>query len=183
MKLLPRNAVVAEVGVAFGDFSDFTLKVLEPFKFVAIDTFELHKFERVFDVSSAEKFEGLSHGGWFLKRFKEYVEKGVMEVQMGLSWDMLGKYPDNYFDIIYLDADHSYDSVRKDLNVIKYKIKAGGTIIFNDYTVFDPYTETPYGVPKAVNEFIVENNCEVIFFALQPTMFFDLAVKFNERKQ
>jgi predicted O-methyltransferase YrrM len=58
------------------------------------------------------------------------------------------KYPDNYFDIVYIDASHDYESVKKDIIAWLPKVKDGGIICGDDYISGWP------GVVKAVNEVI-----------------------------
>lgn len=60
------------------------------------------------------------------------------------------KYPDNYFDIVYIDASHDYESVKKDIIAWLPKVKDGGIICGDDYVGGWP------GVVKAVNEVIGE---------------------------
>lgn len=56
-------------------------------------------------------------------------------------------YPDNFFDIIYVDASHDYESVIKDLDLWFPKLKKGGIMCGDDYVMGWP------GVVRAVNEF------------------------------
>jgi predicted O-methyltransferase YrrM len=48
-------------------------------------------------------------------------------------------------DFVFIDADHEYDSVVKDINAWLPKIKQGGIISGHDYF-------NPCGVKKAVDE-------------------------------
>lgn len=61
-------------------------------------------------------------------------------------------YPDNFFDIVYLDASHDYDSVRDDIIHWTPKVKAGGFICGDDYISGWP------GVIKAVDETLISVN-------------------------
>ena len=54
------------------------------------------------------------------------------------------QYPDGFFDMIFIDAEHTYESVKKDLDV--WLPKARKLICGHDY--FDRFP----GVVKAVNE-------------------------------
>lgn len=182
IKMLPKNTIVTEVGVAFGDFSNLILNTMQPTKFVAIDIFRLHE-EVVYGgmqysgVLNKEKFKGLNHFDWYSKRFEKNLNNGQLEIKKGISWEILRSYPDRYFDMIYIDADHRYESVKKDIQAAKRKIKNKGVIIFNDYVLFDLTISYFYGVPKAVNEFLLESNFKVFAFAFHPYMLCDLAVK------
>lgn len=71
-------------------------------------------------------------------------------------------FEDNYFDFIYIDAAHDYESVVEDLNAWWPKLKKGGIFSGHDYF---PDTRVwrgkECGVYKAVNEFAVQKNTEV----------------------
>jgi len=176
-KIAVKNKIVTEIGVAFGDFSQYLINVLKPKKFIAIDTFDLHDIESVWGISTKDKFEGLTHIEWYKKRFEKYIKKNQFEIKRGFSWEAILDFPDNYFDIVYLDAEHTYESVKNDLSAIKSKIKRKGILILNDYTLYDPYLKVPYGVIKAANEFIIHHKCKVIFFAFERNMFCDMAIR------
>jgi hypothetical protein len=65
------------------------------------------------------------------------------------------KFSDGYFDIIYIDGDHSYNGVQSDLSISIEKIKPNGTICGHDYTTTFP------GVIQAVNEFCTKFDFEI----------------------
>jgi len=71
---------------------------------------------------------------------------------------VVGIFPDGYFDLVFLDADHHYDSVRRDIQVWLPKVRKGGILTGHDYT------ERFVGVRKAVDEYFngqVEISSEV----------------------
>lgn len=61
-------------------------------------------------------------------------------------------FPDQFFDIIYIDANHSYDDVLRDIISWYPKVKDNGFICGDDYLDFFP------GVIKAVNECFVTSD-------------------------
>ncbi|MDC0839860.1 class I SAM-dependent methyltransferase [Limnospira maxima] len=93
------------------------------------------------------------------------------------SVQCLSSFPDNYFDWIYIDANHYYEYVKKDLEVAKVKVKENGYIVCNDYTSWSVSGVTKCGVAKAVNELCLEDNWKFIFFALQGNMYYDVALQ------
>jgi hypothetical protein len=173
---LPKGGTVVEVGVAYGFFSQQLLDKLQPDKFIAIDTFAIPAGAEPWGQTLLKNSDS-THYGYYSKRFHEYISTGKMELMKGLSWEMLAQLPDNSVDYMYVDADHSYDSVAKDIRGLKNKIKQSGIIQFNDYTFFDQNALMPYGVPKAVNEFMIENNYEILYFCLHPEGFYDVVLK------
>jgi len=67
------------------------------------------------------------------------------------------KFPDEYFDFIYIDGDHSYLGVCADLATWQNKVKKGGFIAGHDYDV-DP----GFCVNRAVDGFAASKNTEVV---------------------
>ncbi len=65
-------------------------------------------------------------------------------------------FPDNYFDYVYVDGNHKYESVKKDLELWFSKVKKGGTFAGHDFN------KPHLGVAKAVIEFAKENNLKVV---------------------
>ena len=169
------HGVIAEIGVALGDFSDFLIKELRPTKFIAFDIFTMHESPVIWGRPSSELFTGLTQMQFFQKRFASHGDQVALEI--GSSQQTLARYPDTYFDMIYIDAAHDYESVRADAALASQKIKPTGTIIFNDYIMHDHVTGSPYGVVQAVNESINNNPWRVVGMSLQRDMFCDLAIQ------
>jgi hypothetical protein len=80
-------------------------------------------------------------------------------------------------DMLYLDADHSYDAVKKDIDVLKNMVKPKGLFVFNDFTMFSIHEMLLYGVARAVTEFIIEEKWQVVGLALDEWNFYDIALK------
>lgn len=55
-------------------------------------------------------------------------------------------FEDNSIDFLFIDGDHNYDGIKKDLELWYPKVKIGGIIGGHDYT-------EPCGVRQAVDEF------------------------------
>lgn len=176
LKNLPTGGTIVEVGVAYGDFSYHLMNVLRPETFIAIDSFAFTKDNEPW-ARTTLKDEQTSHLAYYQNRFKTLIEAGKVIVKNGLSWEMLAELPDCSIDYVYVDADHSYQSVAREIQVLKHKIKPQGIIQFNDYTFFDQHALMPYGVPKAVHEFMIEENYELLYLCLHPQGFYDLVVK------
>ena len=62
------------------------------------------------------------------------------------SYNISNQFQDNQYDFVYIDADHTYESVKKDLELYLPKVKNGGIIGGHDYT--DNWVE----VRQAVDE-------------------------------
>lgn len=171
---VPEGGVIAEVGVATGDFSEVMLKYLRPKKFVAFDVFTMHEFPIFWGIPSEVLFDGLTHLEFYKRRFSDRPE---VVLEAGLSLDGLARYDDNTFDLVYIDAGHDYESVRRDAELSRDKLKDGGILVFNDYTMYDHLIGTPYGIVQVVNEVVVNDGWHVVGFALQRDMFCDIAIQ------
>lgn len=174
---LPKNMVMAEVGVAYGDFTEILLRELQPKMFYALDLFEVitQQYEPWGRTTLSQK--KMTHREFYESRFKDQIAQGKMEVRQGFSWDALATFPDQFFDFIYLDAAHDYVPVVKDIEQMAKKIKPNGIMQFNDYGMFDPIGLNTMGVSKAVNEFMIRENYEMTAFCMQGAGFYDVVIR------
>ncbi len=177
LDFMPQNGIVAELGVALGSFSEKIIRTLQPKMFYAIDLFELEKFPTLWEMQTVDVFNGKTHEEFYAEKFESEISNGIVHLKKGLSWDILAEFQDLFFDVIYIDAGHTYDSVKKDAALASRKIKHDGFLIFNDYIMFDYIVNEPYGVVQVVNELCVHENFEMIYFALQQHMFCDVVLR------
>lgn len=105
------------------------------------------------------------------------INTGRIMKHEGCSWEVLSTFPDNYFDWIYIDANHTYSAVKKDIEVAIHKVKKEGYLIFNDYILWDPLGAAEYGVMRAVNELVVNSKFSVKYLALECRGFNDIALQ------
>jgi Methyltransferase domain len=174
---LPKGGIVAEIGVAAGEFSDVILTKLSPRRFDAFDIFRLHEAKFATGLPTAEMFSGMSHLEYYRHRFAPFVDQGVVRVIVGDSVEQLSLQPDASYDVIYIDGDHSYEGVLRDAELASLKLKQDGILIFNDYVMKDCFDDSPYGVVPVVNDFCVNRGWAVVYLALQRHMFCDIALK------
>lgn len=168
---LPKNAIIAEVGVLGGDLSAWLLKNAEPRELHLIDIFNCS------DYPGQDRFTNNENEAFVRNRFRDEVKEGKVIIKKGLSWEMLSGYPDHYFDWIYIDAAHDYKSVKKDLAEAVKKVKPEGFLIMNDYIMYDHLAGSRYGVVEATNEFCKEHNWEFFYFAFHPQLFCDVGLR------
>jgi hypothetical protein len=169
------GGVIAEIGVATGEFSEYLLNQLQPKTFVAFDIFTIHEWDTFLHIPTKTLLNNMTHLDYYKTKFADRGAQVVIEV--GRSNLTLAKYPDKSFDLIYVDADHSYESVKQDADLAKAKLADNGAIVFNDYTYFDFLAGVRYGVVRAVNELIINDDWRVCGFALNRTMYCDIAIR------
>jgi hypothetical protein len=158
LEYMPKHAVCAELGIFRCDFSEEILRLTHPARLHLVD---------------------LGRGAVEIaeRRFAEQIAHGIVQVHQGDSAGTVQGMPDDYFDWVYIDADHSYEGVRRDLEAVRPKLKAAGMIALNDYVFFAPSDFAKYGVIEAVNEFCIEHDFELLFFALQGRTYNDVVIR------
>lgn len=150
IKQLPTKAVVAEIGVNEGDFSQQILSVCAPQKLVLIDVWASKRY----------------HGGLFEKvknRFAAEIKNGTIEIIRDLSFGAIASCENHFFDWVYLDTDHSYATTHRELELLRLKMKPGGIIAGHDYIIGNWNGGIRYGVIEAVRAFCIKYNWEMIY--------------------
>lgn len=178
LPLLPNGAAIAEVGVAFGDFSAAILETCQPRHFFAIDSFGLHDEQDLWGRTPAEAFGTATHRDSYEARFRDALDRGSMTILQGQSADCLDRLPAGSLDVVYVDADHRYEFVKRDLESALRAVRHDGWIIVNDYIMVPMLGATmPYGVVNATHEFMLQHDWALQHLALQTRMFCDVVLR------
>jgi len=74
------------------------------------------------------------------------------------SLNVYSKFEDNFFDFVYIDADHTESAVYADLYSWYPKVRSGGVLAGHDYCECLLDCGVKFGVISALNRFIKENN-------------------------
>lgn len=154
LRILPKHGVVAELGVDEGDFSNLILMINKPIKLHLVDSWG----NKYYNQEKKTKVES---------RFKKYIENRTVEINRGLSTEIVVEFKDNYFDWIYIDTSHSYTTTIQELELYRDKVKVGGVIAGHDYILGNWNRLVRYGVIEAVYEFCVRYNWEIIYLTTE----------------
>lgn len=85
-----------------------------------------------------------------------------MRLYRQFTYEAAENFPDEYFDLIYIDADHSYEGCKKDLEAWYPKVKKGRFFTGDDYSHYKAVnTGVTFGVIPAVDEFAEKYNLTV----------------------
>jgi hypothetical protein len=158
-KLVKPNGIYAEIGVFKGVLSDKLYNMLNPSELYLIDLFSGIMDSGDQDGNNFEKYDlDISYSDLINK----YKSTNIT-ILKGYSYELLSSFDDNYFDMIYLDGDHTYEGVKKDLEVSYKKIKNNAFIMGHDYEMNYNKTKNTYnfGVKQAVDEFCLKYNQKV----------------------
>jgi hypothetical protein len=143
LKLLPKNPVVAEIGVAEGNFSRDLLEA-GVYKLYSIDY-----WTHIPSVTGDGNFPQQWHDENYeaaKKLLAPYGDRSI--ILRGLSKMMAERIQPQSLDMVYLDGAHYYDGVVADLYAYINKVKRGGIVAGHDYLSPD------YGVKEAVDRFV-----------------------------
>ena len=172
-----QGLTIAEVGVAYGDFSESIIDILSPKSFHAYDLFQFHNVPVIWGEKTENTLKGLNHRSFYEKRFARGIDAGQVLIFEGDSAAEMEKREDSSYDIIYIDANHHYDGVYKDAVVSIKKLKPDGFLIFNDYIYFDHVAGYHYGIIQVVNDLCVNHGWKITHFAFHQQMFCDIAIQ------
>lgn len=141
-RLLPPNAVIAEVGVAEGRFS------LQMLGWGASMLYLVDTWAPIPGATGTGGFPAEWHEkNWRVMQDNIEPFRDRVTILRGKSIDMASAVPDGSLDLLYLDGDHSYEGVTIDLTVWTPKVKPGGIVAGHDYL------NPAYGVRRAVLDF------------------------------
>lgn len=153
LSYVPKNIKFAELGVFNGEYSKIIKDIINPSELYLVDLFE--------GVTCSGDKDGnnityLDLGESYKNLCNLYSEDVNIKVIKSNTEQFLSSLPDEYLDAVYIDADHSYEGVKKDLELSYRKVKKGGLIMGHDYS-----TSMFPGVVDAVNQFCYNNKLEI----------------------
>jgi hypothetical protein len=168
-EILPENPTCAEIGVFRGDFSEKIMRIVNPKKLYLIDPWidgsdantpsDTYRSLDATDPSIKGKKTAYSNSedlNYVKERFSKEIDDKVINIKRHFSYDIKDDFEDSYFDFIYVDATHTYESVLSDLNDYLPKLKSDGILAGHDFIKDFP------GVKKAVNQFAKENKLKFL---------------------
>lgn len=158
VRRLPKGRIGCEIGVLQGRFSAQLLEGAEPELLHLVDAWA--PVDGNLDESRVGGKE--DHNANYvaaIKRVKEHVRRGRVKIHLGFTTEVLPTFPDHSFDWVYLDANHTYEGVKQDLELILPKMKPGGIIAGHDYDDTTVWANRiRCGVVQAVTEFCKEHD-------------------------
>ncbi len=142
---LPKNSVGAELGVYLGEFSQELLNSVQPNKLYLIDVWDFIELSYKDKLMRNHKSQH-SNYRTVLKKFYNIPNTFMIRSKTDIISEI---FPTNFFDWVYIDADHSYEGCMNDLINCDPLVKNDGLILGHDYD-----QKSFPGVIQAVQEFI-----------------------------
>jgi len=142
-----KNLIGAEIGIGEGYHASFFLLELDiDFVFLIDSHMEFESMGKVWTSEVVKKWEENAHMN--LDKYKHKI-KWMKEK----SADAVKFIADNSLDFVYLDGNHDYEFVVKDISLYYPKLKIGGLLSGHDYDY--------KSVKKAVDEFANKENLKL----------------------
>ena len=147
---------ICEIGVRYGDhFTKLLLPNIK--KAVAVDVWKETGTRSQNDVCASQQELDRQY-----QSILDLSKKNpIVQVVRDFSVNASKLFDDNYFDFVYIDADHTEASVYADICAWYPKVRVGGVLSGHDYSPAIPTTldnvVLKFGVIEAVNRFVREN--------------------------
>ena len=154
LKMMPKGSVCAEIGVWKGEFSREIVEVVNPKKIHLIDPwkYQTEFGERLYGGAFARKQEDMD------AIYSDVVDifrgRDNVSIHRKFSEAAADDFKDGYFDWVYIDGNHYYEFVKKDLELFYPKVKDGGFVAGDDYLWTSPELGSDLPVKRAVDEFV-----------------------------
>jgi hypothetical protein len=154
LDLLPKGSVGAEIGVHQGDFSRVLLDEVAPSHLHLVDPWRFEPspvYERALYGGRLEDGQAEMDARYrsVLERFAAEIAAGQVSVHRGTSEEVLAALPDGSLDWVYIDGNHLYEYVARDLELALRKTTASGLVTGDDYAEGGWWEG---GVKRAVDE-------------------------------
>lgn len=142
----------AEIGVRKGAFSEHLLLQFPKLEMRLVDPYEPYQD---LDIFYTEEMQAAVMKQAF-ERFWQFVPRACWYFEP--STTAARHVPDGALDFVFVDAEHTYDSVRADLKAWAPKVRKGGLLCGHDYSL------GPVG--SAVDTFVIKRGLRVEAIAL-----------------
>ena len=131
--ICPEATKGAEIGVWRGKTSLALLQRLPRLELVMVDPWEVpEKGDSYYDSDKTSRYDKEKFDQAY-QQVKEKVQARNAIIERMTSCEASQKYDDYSFDFVFIDGDHSYEGVKRDIHLWKPKVKPGGWLIGHDY--------------------------------------------------
>ena len=148
VKKIKENYKCAEVGVWKGDFSAQILS-RNPRELHLIDPWMHQDYKAMWYSIEQKKMDEIYSS--VVAKFKNHLS---VKIHKKFSTEVT--FPNEYFDWVYIDGNHTYPMVKKDLEFYYPLIKSGGFLCGDDYGWTS--VDCRKGPKPAVDEFVAQND-------------------------
>ena len=158
-----RNPSILEIGIHKGDFSKQLISNFDPNKLILVDpwiAFDDSIYKNSWYGNSDNSNQNIQDKYYFnlLDYFKKQIYENKVEIYRKTSDDFFLKNK-HTFDLIYIDGNHLFEFVKRDIHNSLNFINYDGLIVLDDYALKGWWDD---GITKAVNFHLKEKNIKII---------------------
>lgn len=158
---------IIEIGSWLGESTSEWAKAVinkDGSEILSVDWYKGNPTTNLFDVAEQKDIYSI-----FRNNMRELGVADIIKTFVMSSTDAVKFIPDGYADIVYIDACHDYNSVKRDIELWLPKVKKGGIVSGHDYESneyderyidMDVVDHKHHGVIKAVNEAFPDVNSD-----------------------
>jgi SAM-dependent methyltransferase len=189
----PKDGVGAEIGVAEGAYSAAILAAAEPRELHLIDPWshleagsdllgssafltETAKARGIADEPTPPNAQGDTIFEGVARRFEGDPR---VRLHRQYSYKAASGFEAGTFDFVYLDGNHHYEFVRRDLHDWAALLKPGGLLFGHDFFEDEFARQENYGVIDAVGAFLKRSDFRFMMLTWEPFSTFCLARNLN----
>jgi len=167
---------ICELGVFKGEFLDFIEQNVDYGLIDGVDLFQGRLSSGDVDGNNVSYCD-LENQLIYLNN--KYKDNKKVNLYKAYTHNFLSEQKDDIYDIMYIDADHSYEGVKRDIELCFKKVKNGGYIMGHDYEMNMDKAKQYYhfGTRQAVDEFCQEHNQKIIAKGIDGCVSFCIQVK------
>ena len=141
-----------EVGVLRGEFSAQLLKDWNGTLYL------VDAWKHLDDYRDASNGDDITHEANYQFVKQRFARNPNVVIFRSLSAEAANSFQTGSLDWVYLDANHSYEAVKVDLEAWYPKVRIGGIIAGHDYIDAPNHIAGNFGVKSAVREFFAGGN-------------------------
>jgi predicted O-methyltransferase YrrM len=146
---------LVEIGVWKGSSISYLASKNQHSKLYAVDLFEDTYRYKKGELKKAASTISTTYN----ENLKKTKTRDLITDIKSLSWEAAELFTNSSVDFVFIDADHSYESVKKDINAWFSKVKPGGIFSGHDYAAYNG-NDHP-GVKRAVDEFAAKQGLQL----------------------
>lgn len=191
VQYFPKGAVGAEIGVAQGDFSAAMIEAAQPAELHLIDPWshleagsDLLEGRSLLAGVGPAPAAGEDVGApppnsagddQYAAVVARFERDPRVRLHRQYSYHVAASFAEGQFDFVYLDGNHHYEFVLRDLEDFAAKLKPGGLLFGHDFFEDAFARDEHYGVVDAVNTFVKRSGFRFLMLTWEPFSTFCLA--------
>jgi len=129
-----KNSIGIEIGIFKGHFAERVINRISPKMYYMIDPWKYVKGWDKYKYKN-RKLLGQEDMDWMYEDICKRFDKPNVKIYRDYSQNVVNEFKDLYFDFVYVDGHHSYESVLQDLTLYYPKVKVGGILAGDDWII------------------------------------------------